>query len=1081
MSARFALVLCLTALALCGLPLSAQAADATSKVVRVGYYENEVFQEGGREGAVKTGYAYEYYRKLSEYTGWGYEYVYGSFSELYQMLLDGQVDLLAGLAYREDRAPLIGYPDSPMGTETYDLVKHASDGSVSEDPATLAGHTIGVLDSSMAEVLQAYLDARGVSAELRRFGDYEELFAAFDTGQVDLLAAEGDGAYSRKDAEVVTTFGTSDYYLCVAKRRADLLDELNVAQRQLSANEPTYLNLLHDKYYPLSMSSQALSAGERRWIEEHDTLRVAYLNHYLPYSDTQDGQVNGLVRDLVPRMLESLGIDNIQVTYVGYDAYRDMIGAVDRGEADVAFPAGGGLYYSEESGINLTNPARTTTMELAYKGEYDDSALARIAVNDANDMQYYYILTYFPHAELVHCPSIEACLTAVKRDEATSTVLNGLQANDIMRNSQYSDLSMHRLTHGDARCFGVKIGNEELLRLLNRGLYMVGEEYVVNLAYRYTAGLYTYTLADLLHDHLPLIMLVVAAVMTLVICLLSRDARRSKWQTAQTEQARRDLELANAELEESQRALAEALQAAEHANRAKTTFLNNMSHDIRTPMNAIVGFTALAQQHIDQKELVRDYLDKIEISSQHLLSLINDVLDMSRIESGKMTLEESETHLPKLIHDLRTIIQADMSAKRLDLLVDTQDVIHEDVVVDSLRLNQVLLNILSNAIKFTPAGGRVELRIIERVEDEHAQGDGGPALFDFVVRDNGIGMSQEFQESIFEPFTRERTSTVSGIQGTGLGMAITKNIVDMMGGTITVSSEVGKGSEFVVSLPCKIGVGEPPEPLPDALAGMRVLVIDDDTNTCLTVSSMLRELGLHPDWTTSGKEAVIRAQDALKSQDPFGIYFVDWMLPDLNGVECVRRIRRIVGDDARTIILSAYDWGDIEAEARDAGVNDFVSKPLFLSELCRVLARTDKDTEARPEEALPELQGRRVLLVDDSEMNCLIAVKLLENLGVGCDVVSDGAEGVRRVEETEAGTYDLVLMDVQMPIMDGYEATRAIRQLSDPAKAQIPIVAMTANAFDEDRKASFEAGMDGYLPKPYSVDELVAALQEVLR
>ena len=351
-------------------------------------------------------------------------------------------------------------------------------------------------------------------------------------------------------------------------------------------------------------------------------------------------------------------------------------------------------------------------------------------------------------------------------------------------------------------------------------------------------------------------------------------------------------------------------------------------------MNAIVGFTALAASHIDNKEQVQDYLKKITTSSQHLLSLINDVLDMSRIESGKVTIEEHDVHLPDVIHDLRTIIQANVSSKQLELCIDTQDVVHEDIITDKLRLNQVLLNILSNAIKFTPAGGCISFRIIEKASPVE-----GLAGFEFRIKDNGIGMSKEFQKTIFEEFTREKTSTVSGIQGTGLGMAITKTIVDMMGGAISINSEEGKGTEFIVDLTFKIN-GEPveSEPIPQ-LRNCRALVADDDTDTCLSVCSMLREIGMRPDWTNYGKEAVIRTKEALEHGEAFSVYIIDWIMPDMNGVETVRRIRKVIGDEAPIIILTAYDWADIEDEAKEAGVTAFCNKPLFMSELRMTLSK----------------------------------------------------------------------------------------------------------------------------------------------
>ena len=525
-------------------------------------------------------------------------------------------------------------------------------------------------------------------------------------------------------------------------------------------------------------------------------------------------------------------------------------------------------------------------------------------------------------------------------------------------------------------------------------------------------------------------------------------------------------------------ALSSALAAAEHANRAKTVFLNNMSHDIRTPMNAIVGFTALAASHIDNREQVTDYLSKISVSSQHLLSLINDVLDMSRIESGKMTLDETEVHLPDMIHDLRTIIQTNAAAKQLELFIDTQDVVSEDIINDKLRLNQVFLNILSNAIKFTPAGGTISFRVIERPSPSK-----GLTTFEFHIKDTGIGMSDAFRKTIFEAFTREKTSTVSGIQGTGLGMAITKSIVDMMGGTISVTSREGKGTEFVVTIPCRISSRSAGfEPVPE-LSGLRALVADDDTNTCLSVCAMLRDIGMRPDWTNYGKEAVIRTKQALDQSDPFRTYIIDWQMPDMNGIETVRRIRKVIGDDAPIIILTAYDWADIEEEAREAGVTAFCSKPLFMSELRNVLVQPFRHQEnpAEPEEAeTVDFCGRRILLAEDNEMNQMIAEAILTENGFAVEIADDGEKAVAMMDRAPAGTYDVILMDIQMPKMDGYEAARLIRQLADRKKAEIPIVAVTANAFEEDRKLALEAGMNGHLAKPYDIPKMLGTLQELL-
>ena len=526
-------------------------------------------------------------------------------------------------------------------------------------------------------------------------------------------------------------------------------------------------------------------------------------------------------------------------------------------------------------------------------------------------------------------------------------------------------------------------------------------------------------------------------------------------------------------------ALSEAVRAAETANRAKSTFLSNMSHDIRTPMNAIIGFTTLAVSNIDDKKRVQDYLGKILSSSNHLLSLINDILDMSRIESGKIHLEETEVSLSEVLHDLKTIISGQIHAKQLELYMDVMDVTNEDVYCDKTRLNQVLLNLLSNAVKFTPAGGTVSVRIRQCHGTQK-----GSELYEIRVKDNGIGMSQEFVQKIFSPFERERTSTVSRTQGTGLGMAITKNIVDMMGGTIEVQTEQDKGTEFIVRLPFRTQPEHQRTEKIAELEGLKALVVDDDFNTCDSVTKMLVRVGMRSEWTLSGREAVLRARQSMELGDAFHAYIIDWRLPDMNGIEVTRQIRSL-GDDTPIIILTAYDWSDIEAEAKAAGVTAFCAKPLFMSDIRETLMTAIGQSQSEPEDSvLPaagsDFRGRCILLVEDNELNREIAVEILNEYGFLVDTAKNGAEAVEKVKNSTPGNYDLVLMDVQMPVMNGYEATKEIRALDNPALAGITILAMTANAFDEDRKKALGCGMDGFLSKPIVIEELISTLHDNL-
>ncbi len=528
---------------------------------------------------------------------------------------------------------------------------------------------------------------------------------------------------------------------------------------------------------------------------------------------------------------------------------------------------------------------------------------------------------------------------------------------------------------------------------------------------------------------------------------------------------------------EKKELLENALMQANKANKAKSIFLSNMSHDIRTPMNAIVGFTSLAITHIDSPEQVKEYLGKIMTSGEHLLSLINDVLDMSRIESGKMHLEEKPCRLPDILHGLRNIVQADIHAKQLELYIDAVDIFDEEIYCDKLRLNQVLLNLLSNSVKYTGAGGIVSIRIIEK--------PGAPigyANYEFHIKDTGIGMSEEFVSHIFEPFEREKNSTISGIQGTGLGMAITKNIVDMMNGTIEVKSEQGVGTEFIVSFTFQLNAeSKEPRDIPQ-LKNLRALVVDDDFNTCDSVSYMLQQIGMRAEWTLSGKEAVLRTHQAVTRGDIYSVYIIDWLLPDMNGVEVTRRIRKEMGEDVPVIVLTAYDWSDIEEEAKEAGVTAFCSKPLFLSELrsCLHSIVNEKNENEKGTEEKKNFRAGRILLAEDNELNQEIATAILEDAGFTIDIAGNGQIAVEMIQNSKPGYYQLVLMDVQMPVMDGYEASRRVRALKDKGLSEIPIFAMTANAFEEDKQEALKNGMDGHIAKPIDIEKLFDTLSMVL-
>ena len=725
---------------------------------------------------------------------------------------------------------------------------------------------------------------------------------------------------------------------------------------------------------------------------------------------------------------------------------------------------------AEEYHFACTNTTWTSNlMAVTNKQHFNENNVNRIAVPQNKLSLKKYLAFYYPQWEIVDCDTQEDAAKLVK-DGQVDCFVTGISSEN-KYSKKYSFYSVPLLNPVKS-CFAVNSGNRSLLSILNKTIKAMPVNMLAGALAMYKSSARKVTLSDFIKDNFFKVMLISSIAVTVVLLTILMLLQKARKAEAAARKAASDTQELNAKLQV-------AVEKAESANRAKSTFLSNMSHDIRTPMNAIIGFTTLALSNIDDTDRVKDYLGKTLASSNHLLSLINDVLDMSRIESGKIHLEEVEVNLSDVLHDLKTIVSGQIYAKQLELYMDAMDVTDEDVYCDKTRLNQVLLNLLSNAIKFTPAGGTVSLRVRQLASQVSGCGQ-----YEFRVKDNGIGMSPEFAQKIFEPFERERTSTVSRIQGTGLGMAITKNIVDMMGGTIEVQTAQGKGTEFTVCVPMRAQTEQRPVEKITELEGLKALVVDDDFNTCDSVTKMLVKVGMRAEWTLSGKEAVLRARQSIEMSDVYHAYIIDWRLPDMNGIEVTRQIRSL-HDDTPIIILTAYDWSDIEVEAKAAGVTAFCSKPMFMSDLRETLmsALGQKPADA-VQGLLPEknadFKGKHILLVEDNELNREIAQEILREYGFLVDSAENGAVAVEKVSTAAPGSYDLLLMDVQMPIMDGYTATRKIRALDDPARAKLPILAMTANAFDEDRRNALESGMNGFLSKPIVIDDLVQELHKIL-
>lgn len=1041
---------------------TAYAAESEEReTVRVGFFAFDGYHMMDEDGN-RSGYGYDFLRMAARYMNVDFEYIgyERGWDEMLNMLADGEIDMVTSAQATPERLNEFSY-SKPIGVSSA-MLTTAQDNKAIIDGAynTYDGIRIGLLaENSRNADLAQFAAEKGFSYTPVYYSHYADLEWALAEGAVDAVLTS---SLRKTDNErVLDVFDESDFFAVVRKGDTKLLAQVNYAIDQLNAVEGDWQSELTDKYYEHKATRRLeLTAEEQailsRYIDGGEVLVITGSPDRAPYTYVENGELKGIIVDYFAKLAEYVGISYevaVPADRAEFQAWQT------EGPAhvfiDTRIPSHA---WMEEQGYAYTQPY--TTMRLAMVTRRDfDGQIDTLAVAAAQGV-FGIEDGLAPNAERLEVASREKAMQAVLNGKADAAVVYLYSAQQFVNQDQRGLLTYTMLEEPtyDYRISFTKDVNHMLAGIFSKAIYAMPTGTFENIASEYTS----YRAGDVdlitwIKIH-PFSTLAIGALALWMIFLSLLVLERQK--AVRNEQER------SAQLQE-------LAALADSANHAKTMFLNNMSHDIRTPMNAIIGFTSLAASHLDNPQRVKEYLQKISVSSEHLLSLINDVLDMSRIESGNVKIDEQPLHLPDLMHDIRTIVQPTISSKQLNFVIDTVDVRDENIIADKLRLNQVLLNMLSNGVKFNKQGGVVSLRV-KQLNNAPA----GCATYQFIVRDTGIGMKKAFSEHIFDAFAREETATVSGIPGTGLGMAITKNIVDMMGGTISVDSKEGVGTEFTVTLTFKLS-GEPVryEKL-ERLQGLRVLVADDDSDTCLNVSDMLTEIGMRPEWTTSGKEAVVRAKYAYESRDEFSAYIIDWLMPDMNGIETVRRIRRVIGDGKPIIILTAYDWSDVEAEAREAGVTAFCEKPLFMSELRDILSQPFR-TSVPVKDKTVDFSGRRILLVEDNQLNKEIAVTLLEEMGLDVETADDGSEAVELLKKAAPGQYDLVFMDIQMPFMDGYEATRCIRELEGPIST-IPIVAMTANAFSTDREKAISCGMNEYLSKPVNIKKMTELLNRML-
>ncbi len=1084
-------VLCAALAAVILLPfcLGAKAVDASeeTEVLKVGFFAFSGYHTIAENGR-RSGYGYEFLQRLAIHGGWSYEYVgYDkSYAEALEMLKNGEVDIVTSVSKTEERENDFLFSDRPIGENSTILtVKAGNRDIVKGDFSTYNGIKVGLMTGNSKNAnFERFAQEHSFNFTPVYFPDQDKLCAALQAGEVDAALT---GSLRLLDNEwLLESFDASPFYICTNKNNSALMRRINDAINEMDSHDPNWRDELHEEYYATDSSGAIImNAGERAFLEDLQdsgkTLRLLINPDRAPYCYFKDGKARGILPAIFDEVANNLGL---KYEYIPVKDRNEYYVLRSESAADVVLDFAGDYYLAEEEGYKITVPYFHTNFARLSLTSFtgNTETLAAMERSDAIDN---YISSRFSADAVTRYKTSQECVNAVLNGSEDAVILYSYAAERYVRQDVRNRLSA--VVFGETSmsyAVGEDVaGGRYLLSLLDKGADSVSDARIDMLISREIDEGFENenSLVAFLYQN-PIYSIVAVIVVLLLLFAVAMLIIRTKNQLF----LKKKIADATGELENKTEELTRALNAADAASRAKTTFLNNMSHDIRTPMNAIIGYTALATTHLDDRERAQDYLTKIAQASNHLLSLINDVLDMSRIESGKVTINERPENLADILQGLRNIIQSDIHAKRMELFIDTVDVTNEEIFCDKLRLNQILLNLTSNAIKYTPAGGTVALRVTQKPADSPERG-----VFEFKVSDTGIGMSPEFLETVFDPFTREQTSTVSGIQGTGLGMAITKNIVDMMGGTISVESEPDKGTTFTVVLKLKLSPAHNDMSPIAELKGFRGLVIDDDMVCCQSVSKMLRCVGMRAEWTTSGKEALVRTSEAVDMNDPFEVYIVDWSMPELSGIETVRKIRKIVGHESPIILMSAYDWTDIEKEARGAGVTGFISKPLFASDLHRALEKSlGRSSEERSaeekhaEEKTPAsdeniFKGKRILLAEDNELNREIAAELLTEAGFLVECAENGQQACEMLDKSERGYYDLILMDIQMPIMDGYAATRAIRSMGDPQYSEIPIIAMTANAFEEDRARALQAGMNGHLAKPIDIEKTLSLLCDV--
>ena len=1053
-------------------PQTVYAAEDSSQheTVKVGFFAMDGYHVMDEEGN-RSGYGYDFLRLMARYWDVDYEYVgYDkSWDDMQQMLEDGEIDMVTSPRKTPEREEKFDF-SRPIGTNNGILTVRSDNSTIVDgNYSTYNGMRVALLNgSSRDKELADFAGNKGFTYDPFYFDTTEEMEEALQSGNVDAIAATS--LRKTNNERIVDKFDSSDFYVMVKKGNTELLNEINYAIDQMNAVEGDWKTTLYNKNYEsIETKNLEYTEKEKSIISQYskdNPLHVLCDPTRYPYSYNENGEMKGIIPDYFRKIADYAGISYEFLTpatrdeYIAYQKNKETTDmSIDaRLETD---------NYAETKKWGITAPFITMQLARVTRRDFDGkiNVVATVDQTASNSIED----AMAPGAEKLMCSTRQEMMEAVRKGKADAAFVYYYMAQAFV-NSDTTGTMTYTLLEQPTFTYRMVISSTEnhaLAGILTKAMYAMPQNLVEDLAAQYTTYKATeLTFVDWIRLH-PVVtvwvLLIFGWLLTTMAVTMVRLSARKKAQKAAQEKAEEMAELA---------------EHAQAANKAKTEFLSNMSHDIRTPMNAIVGLTAIAGANIESQDRVIECLSKITESSRHLLGLINEVLDMARIESGKMTLAQEDFNLAELVDNLITLMKPMLDEHKHNFDIHINRIEHEAVCGDSLRIQQVFVNLMSNAIKYTPDGGNIIFSI-----EEKPNGFSELGCYEFTIEDNGIGMSPEFQKIMFDPFSRADDHRTTRIQGTGLGMAISRNIVNLMNGTIKVDSTLHKGTKITVTIYLELQEKEKEQD--KNLMNLPVLVVDDDKTCCESTVATLKEIGIMGEWVLSGREAVERCYARHELKDDYFAVILDWKMPDMDGIETARQIRKRIGKEITIIVLTSYEFSEIEEEAKAAGVDAFIAKPLFRSRLTATLRQFTsgrKENTARNDlEKLSEADytGKRILLVEDNELNREIGVEILQMTGAEVETAENGKIAVEKVEASPKGSYDLIFMDIQMPVMNGYEATAAIRSLPGE-KGKLPIVAMTANAFAEDVQLAKNTGMNGHIAKPLDMNKLNDVLENWL-